>query len=85
MERQIVASHARHWYLFNIHPFDSIFLVQNVFSSSRCFIQGLPEGFVLAQLLFLFYINNLASLLNDDAVIALFADAVLNLTAACKK
>ena len=56
----------------------------NVFSSSRCFTQGLPEGSVLALLLFLFYINNLASSLNDDAVIALFADVSI-LTTARKK
>ena len=49
----------------------------NVFSSSRHFTQGLRQGSVLALLLFLFYINDLASLLNYDAVIALFADDVL--------
>ena len=47
----------------------------NVFSSSRHFTQGLPQGSALAPLLFLFYINNLASTLND-AIIALFADDV---------
>ena len=40
---------------------------------------------VVALVVVLFYINNLASLLHDDAVIALFADDVLNFTAACKK
>ena len=57
----------------------------NIFSASWRFTQGLPQGSILAPLLFLFYINSLASLLNDDAVIALFADDVSNLTIACKK
>ena len=48
----------------------------NVFSPSRRFTQGPPQGSFLAPLLFLFYINNLTSSLNDDAVIALFAEHV---------
>ena len=59
--------------------------VFNVFSSSRRFTQGLPQGSILAPLLFLFYINNLASTLNDDVVIALFADEVSVLILARKK
>ena len=51
----------------------------NVLSSSRRFTQG------LAPLLFLFYINDLASSLSDDAVIVLFADDVSILTTARKK
>ena len=57
----------------------------NVFSSSRRFTQGLPESSVLAPLLFLFCINNLASSLNDGAVTALFADDVSILTTTRKK
>ena len=57
----------------------------NVFSSSRRFTQGLPQGSVLAPLLFQFYINNLASSLNDDAVITLFADDVSIFAIARKK
>ena len=57
----------------------------NDFSSSSQFIQGLPQSSVFAPLLFLFYINNLASSLNDDAIIALFADDASILTTARKK
>ena len=57
----------------------------NVFSSSRRFTQGLPQGFVLAPLLFLFYINDLATTLNNDAVIALFADDISILTTTHKR
>ena len=46
----------------------------HVFSSSHHFTQSLPQGSLLAPLLFLFYINTLASSLNEDAVIALFAN-----------
>jgi ribonuclease HI len=46
-------------------------------SDSRVFKQGLPQGSVLAPLLFLFYINNLAvKLENMDTVNTLFADDV---------
>ena len=57
----------------------------NVFSSSRRFNQGLPQGSVLAPLLFLFYINDLATTLDNDAVIALFADDVSIFTTAHKR
>ena len=57
----------------------------NVFSSSCRFSQGLPPGSVLAPLLFLFYINDLATTLDNDAVIALFADDVSLLTTPRKR
>ena len=56
-----------------------------VFSSSHRFTQGLLQGSALTPLLFLFYINDLATALNDDAAIALFADDVSILTTACKR
>ena len=71
------------WFFFN----DRRARVQlfNIFSSSWRFTQGLCQGSVLAPLLFLFYINNLASSLSNDAVIALFANDVSILTTAHKK
>ena len=57
----------------------------NVCSSSQCFTLGLLQGTVLTLSVFLFYINNLASSCNSNAVIALFADDVSNLTTARKK
>ena len=57
----------------------------NVFSSSCRFTQGLPQGSVLTPLLFLFYINDLTTMINDDAVIAHFADDVSILTTARKR
>ena len=57
----------------------------NVFSSSHRTTQGLPQGSVLAPLLFLFYINDLASTLNDDTVPALFDDDVSILTTSHKR
>ena len=45
----------------------------------------LTQGFVLAPLLYLFYVINLASSLNDAAVIALYADDASILTTAYKK
>ena len=59
--------------------------LSNVFSSSRRYTLGLCQGSFFALLLFLFYINILASSLNDDALIALFADDVSILITASKK
>ena len=47
--------------------------------------QGLPQGSVLAPLLFLFYINNLADILPDYNINALFADDVSILASATTK
>ena len=47
--------------------------------------QGLPQGSVLAPLLFLFYIKNLADLLPDDIVHAIFADDVTILASSTDK
>ncbi len=45
-------------------------------SKSRKMCQGLPQGSVLAPLLFLFYINNLAPLLHPDLTVSMYADDV---------
>ena len=74
-----------HWIRFFFHDRRAHVQLFRVFSSSFCFTQGLPQDPVPAPLLFLFYINNLDSSLNDDAVIALFADDVSILNTACNK
>ena len=71
------------WSFFNDHRARA--QLCNLFSSSRHFTKGLPQGSILFPFLFLFYTNNLASLLNNDAVIALFADDVSILATAWKK
>jgi ribonuclease HI len=47
-----------------------------VLSGSKKMSQGLPQGSVLAPILFLFYINNLAGLLPTDVTTSLYADDV---------
>ena len=93
MERKTTAPFAKHWHSSSIHLLILSFLndrrgcvqLLKVFSSSRQFTHGLPQGSALAPLLFLFNIKDLDSTLNDDAVIALFADDVSILTTARKR
>ena len=47
-----------------------------VLGKNSTMLQGLPQGSVLAPVLFVFYINNLAKLLPKSTVNALFADDV---------
>ena len=85
-ERKITTSHSRHRCcrsFFNNHR--AVVQLFNVFSFSQPFTRGLSQGSVLAPLLFLFYINNLTSSLNDDAITALFADDISILTTTWKK
>ena len=84
LDRRTTASHARNWHSFYIHTLDLIFLQQpqGTCLTLQRFTQGLSLGSILAPLRFLFY---MASLLNDDEAIALFADDVSILTTAHKK
>ena len=59
-----------HWIRYFLDDHRARVQLFNLLSSSRRFLQGLPQGSVLAPLLFLFYINDLAPSLNDDAVVA---------------
>ena len=94
MDRKTTASHARHWHCFYIHLMDAIFLERpqgHVFNSSTSLVpvDVLLKAYLNVPSLPLYSscstINNLASSLNDDAVIALFADDVSILTTARKK
>ena len=55
-----------------------------VLSNSQKMRQGLPQGSVLAPILFLFYINELADLLPPDPTISMYADDVSILATARK-
>ena len=57
----------------------------NILSNSRRFKLGLPQGTVLAALLFLFYIKTHVDNLSDEAIIAMLADNVSILTTAKNK
>ena len=50
--------------------------------SSRVMHQGLPQELVVAPILFVFYINNLAEILPDINIYAMFADNISILAAA---
>ena len=81
MERKVAATQAGHgWlhsFLYNRRAEVQLF---KVLRSSRRFWQGLPQGSVLALLLFLFYIYDLTKKLSVEIVIAMFADNVFILT-----
>ena len=68
-----------------IHWIWSLFNDQRVRVQLFSFTQSLSQGSVFPPLLFLFYINNLASLLSSVAAIAIAADDVSSLTMAHKK
>ena len=91
MERKTTAPYAKHWHFSNIHPLDPFFLqllqrtCSILLSFSQFVTQDISQAFVPAPLTLLLYINDLASTLNDDAVITLFPDDVSILTTAAKK
>ena len=90
LERKATVPYAKHQHSSNFHLLDPFFPQQlhwNMFNSlmSLVSVDSLTQGSVLAPLLFLFYINDMASTLNDDAVIALFANDVSILTTAGKR
>lgn len=65
-------------------PYTFIWWLHSFCNDSRPRL-GLPQGSILAPLLFLFYINNLAFSLTNDAVVATFADDVSIFTKASKR
>ena len=54
-------------------------------SRSRKIVQGLPQGSVLAPILFLFYINQMAEQLPDNITASLYADDVAILASSTSK
>ena len=54
-------------------------------SRSRKMSQGLPQGSVLAPILFLFYINELASVLPPEVTVSMYADDVTILSSSQNK
>jgi ribonuclease HI len=70
------------WLFSFLQNRQAIVRFNGVFSHSRKMCQGLPQGSVLAPILFLFYINELADCLPPEPVTSIYADDVTILTTA---